>query len=224
LRSGKWLSYHAYYFVNIVGYTLSRNMDEFLKGISLIGRSLALWTCVAHVRTHLQQSLTELSGLQQQAMNVLGQGAQSAGGGFIDIKNCTRQMEIQRICCLFLTHLLFEGGERSTSGGAVDASVLLDVSMATSSSDLTLVPKYIIEPLDCYLLQVTSNGGTGTNQGVDEFKGAVRQFWQEMNILLPMCTESVALQQQALTVTKQLREQLKARQIDGGEYFHARLL
>jgi hypothetical protein len=192
-------------------------MDEFLKGISLIGRSLALWTCVGHIRAHLQQSVADLTALQQQAMTAMSQGA-GQGAAAIDMKNCTQQLEIQRICSLFLTHLLFEGGDRSTSSGSLDSSVLLDVSMAASSSDLTLAPRSLVEPLDCFLLQASSgNSGEGPSQSaVNDFTAVVSQLYEEMTLLLPLCAESVALQQQALVVTKQLRSQLEMRQIDAG--------
>ena len=208
---------------------LSRNMDEFLKGISLIGRSLALWTCVGHIRSHLQQSVADLSALQQQVMAEISGGVQSS----VDGKNCTRQLEIQRLCCLFLTHLLFEGGERSSMIGSGTANVsLADTAITTSSSsDIVLVPLYIVEPLDHFLLQLqvsdasSGHGGhstTSTSNGpspeaVDTFTISVRQLRQEMRQLLPLCAHSLALQQQALEVTQRLRQQVDPRQIANGK-------
>lgn len=197
-----------------------RNMDELLKGISLIGRSLALWTCLGHICTHLQQSVAELTELQQQAMAVVSQGV-CGTVAMVDVKNVTRQMEVQRICCLFLTHLLFEGGERAVLSGdaGVNNSTLLDESaLVSSSSDIMLVPRFIVDPLDCHLQLLPNDGASGGGgPDMEAFTTSVRQFRHAVVQLLPLCAASVELQHQALLVTKQFREQLRARQITSGE-------
>lgn len=203
-------------------------MDELLKGISLIGRSLALWTCVTHIRSHLQQSVTDLTTLQQQILTEVTSGG--GGHGTVDLKSISRQLEIQRISCLFLTHLLFEGGDRSTLTGAASANCSISNASGNgvcSSSDISLVPRYIVEPLDHFLLQVTeasSSGPSANSAGrdpsqaaVEAFTSAVRQLRHEMQLLLPLCAHSLGLQQQALEVAKQLRQQLDPRQIASGE-------
>jgi hypothetical protein len=94
--------------------------------------------------------------------------------------------------------------------------------MSSSSSAIVTVPQYIVEPLDYLLLQVME--ASPSQEVVDALGGSVRELRQEMQQLLPLCAHSLALQQQALEVTKQLRHQLDPHQIANGEHWHRLLL
>ena len=187
-------------------------MDDFFKGISLIGRSLALWNCVMHIATHLQQSISNLKEHQGGLLErILTHTASDCVED--DMKCYVRELEIQRICCLFLSHVLFEGGDKFTASSHNTSS---GATAESTSSDISCVPKYIVDPLDLLLNDVKENCCESHQESYDKFITSIRSLRQDLMNIIALCTESLSLQCQALEVAKQLKQQLESRQIAEG--------
>lgn len=162
----------------------TRNMDELLRGVCLIGRSLALWNSVEHVRSCLESALVEFEGILNQTVD------SKAPADKWYLREGSRLLEIQRVCSMFLMHLCFEGAGLESSGGAV-SSEELGTSGSSTVSERTVLPKYISSSLGEALLMSRSNG---TNR----LRDVLVAFQSQMASTVTACARSLDLQRQAL--------------------------
>ena len=163
----------------------TRNMDELLRGISLIGRSLALWNSVGHVRLCLQNSLDEYEHILNMATSTNGSSDQW------NTYECSRVLEVQRVCSMFLTHLCFEGAGLTSSGDAVSTSDIGAMTASNGHSEIPVLPKYLTSSLGSALLPSRSDKAT-------ELREVLTSLQSHMSDTVAVCARSLDMQRQAL--------------------------
>lgn len=161
----------------------TRNMDELIRGISLIGRSLALWNSIGHVRACLEEALERFE-------DILGQTSTSKAP--IDkwfTRESSRVLEVQRVCSMFLTHLCFEGAGLTSNGGAISTE---DIGTSSSAvSEIPVLPKYLTAALGGALLAPPESRNT-------HLREVLTTLHSEMSRVVSVCARSLDLQRRAL--------------------------
>jgi hypothetical protein len=163
----------------------TRNMDELLRGISLIGRSLALWNSIGHVRACLEDALERFEEIMAQT---------TTSKAPIDkwfTRESSRSLEIQRVCSMFLTHLCFEGAGLTSTGGAISTG---DIgSSSSAASEIPVLPKYLTAALGGALL-LTSHESRNS-----QLCEVLTNLHSEVSHTVSLCARSLDLQRQALS-------------------------
>ena len=167
----------------------TRNMDELLRGISLIGRSLALWESIGHVRLCLQNSLDEYENILNQTCTSISPNSKWQS------RESSKVLEVQRVCTMFLTHLCFEGAGLTSTGGAITSSDIGALAASNSSnsghSEIPVLPKYLTSVLGAALLSARSDR-------TSHLREVLATMHSHMAGTVAACARSLELQRQAL--------------------------